>query len=370
MIKESQKNTESTASYANSGVSTERAEEGLQKIIKRIKGTWIHPQGIGSVKLDIGQFANVIEIGGNQGLCIATDGVGTKALIASLLGRYDTIGIDCVAMNVNDVICVGARPLSMVDYIACQTADPDFLDALAVGLCDGAAQAGVSISGGEIAQLPDMLAEHKEGYSFDLAGTAVGIVSLDKVITGSDINEGDVVVGIESSGIHSNGLTLARHVFFSRHGLNVHSTLPGLDRPLGHELIKPTHIYAKEIGEMLDGGIDVKALAHITSDGFLNLTRVTSDVGYVIDDLPDVPAIFSLIQEYGNVTDEEMFGVYNMGIGFCVVVPESSSRKVVGIAKAHGKNAHIVGYAIKDEEKRVHISSKKLIGKGKEFVKG
>src|SRR5207302_820734 len=175
--------------------STGAAQSGLQKIIASIKQTRPAPGGLGAVKLDIGYFANVIDIGG-IGLAICTDGVGSKTMIAQMTGRYDTIGIDCVAMNVNDVICVGARPISMVDYIAVENADAEMLGAIAIGLAAGAKQAGISISGGEISQLKDVI------RGFDLIGMAVGVVPLDRIITGHDLAPGDVIVGLESSGIH------------------------------------------------------------------------------------------------------------------------------------------------------------------------
>src|SRR5690242_4240938 len=187
--------------YKTAGVDASSAQSGLERIIAEIKGTWPAPGGIGAVKLDIGYFANVIDIGG-VGLAICTDGVGSKTIIAEMMGRYDTIGIDCVAMNVNDVICVGAQPLSMVDYIAIEKADPEMLGAIAIGLAAGAKQAGISISGGEISQLKEVI------RGFDLIGMAVGIVPLDRIITGRDLVAGDVIIGLESSGIHSNGLTL------------------------------------------------------------------------------------------------------------------------------------------------------------------
>jgi AIR synthase related protein, N-terminal domain len=163
----------------------------------------------GAVQLDIGYFANVVDICG-QGIAITTDGIGSKAMIASELGKYDSIGIDCVAMNVNDLICVGAKPVSMVDYLAVEKVDAEMLDAISVGLCAGAELAGISISGGETAQLKGMI------HGFDLTGTAIGHVPLDKILVGQDIQEGDVLIGVESNGIHSNGLSLARRAFFEK----------------------------------------------------------------------------------------------------------------------------------------------------------
>ena len=259
--------------YKAAGVDTAAAQSGLQKIIASIKGTWPASDGIGAVKLDIGYFANVIDIGG-IGLAICTDGVGSKSIVAQMMGRYDTIGIDCVAMNVNDVICVGARPVSMVDYIAVEDADADMLGAIAIGLAAGAKEAGVSISGGEISPLKDVM------RGFDLVGMAVGLVPLDRIITGRDLVPGDVIIGIESSGIHSNGLTLARYVFFKQRNLSVDHVFPELGIPLGEELLRATLIYVPEIIEIVDKIPTVKALINITGDGLLNLPRVDARVGF------------------------------------------------------------------------------------------
>src|SRR5882672_2892425 len=186
--------------YKESGVDTAEADTGLQNIVRRIQGTWPR-HGMGRVVLPIGYFANVIEMDGT-GIAICTDGVGSKTIIADMMRKYDTIGIDCVAMNVNDMICDGAKPLSLVDYIAIQQADAAMLDAVAVGLCEGARMAGVSISGGETAQLKDIVT------GFDLVGMAVGRVPLDRVICGKDVRAGDVVIGVRSNGVHSKGLSL------------------------------------------------------------------------------------------------------------------------------------------------------------------
>src|SRR5437764_6377487 len=200
-------------SYKAAGVDVAEADVGLRRIIARITATW--PQsGFGAVQLPIGYFANVVDIGG-LGLALCTDGVGSKAIVAQMMGKYDTIGIDCVAMNVNDLLCVGARPVSMVDYIAIDRADAAILDGMAIGLTEGARQAGVSISGGEISQLPDMVP------GFDVFGRAGGTVPLDRILIGRDIQPGDRVIGIASNGIHSNGFTLARRAFFERAGVSV-----------------------------------------------------------------------------------------------------------------------------------------------------
>ncbi|MBI4213975.1 MAG: phosphoribosylformylglycinamidine cyclo-ligase [Chloroflexi bacterium] len=354
--------------YKAAGVSTDEAEQGLRRILARLRGTWPAAGAPGAVQLDFGYFANVIDLGG-IGLAISTDGVGSKVLIAQMLGKYDTIGIDCVAMNVNDVLCVGATPVSMVDYVAVDEAHPELLDDLSIGLAEGARQAGISIVGGEIAQMKDVITGAVPGQSFDLAGTAVGTVPLDRILVGQDLQPGDVVVGIESNGIHSNGMSLARRVFFEDSGFAADTKLPELDRPLGQELLRPTHIYVSEVLELLRRAIPVKALAHITSDGLLNLARVAGPVGFVIDQLPRTPEIFAAIQEYGDVPVEEMFQVYNMGVGFCVTVPEASADQTITVITGHGKRAFRLGHVIANPERQVHIPALGLVGRGKSFAK-
>ena len=345
--------------YKQTGVDTDEAEAGLGHIIARVQRTWPR-SGQGRVVLPIGYFANVIEMDG-AGIAICTDGVGSKTIIADLMGKYDTIGIDCVAMNVNDLLCVGARPVSMVDYIATERADAAMLDGIAIGLAEGARQAGVSISGGEIAQLGEIV------RGFDLVGTAVGTVPLDRIIVGRDLQPGDRVIGIASNGIHSNGFTLARKALFERGGLSVDSKVARLGHSLGEELLRPTFIYVPEILELIERIPSVKALIHITGDGLLNLPRVEAEIGFVLDNLPPAPPIFDLIQEHGAVGRAEMFEVFNMGIGFCAVVAEADADAALAILAAHGREACVIGQAIADPTKSVHLPQHNLIGQGKRF---
>jgi phosphoribosylformylglycinamidine cyclo-ligase len=352
----------SHAAYRGSGVDTEEAEAGLDRLVKRITRTWPPPGKTGAVQLPIGYFANVIDIGG-LGLAISTDGVGSKTILAERMNRYDTIGIDCVAMNVNDLICVGARPLSLVDYIAVERADAEMLDAIAIGLTEGAEEAGISISGGEIAQLEDGV------RGFDLAGTAVGTVALDKILTGRHAEPGDSIIGIASSGIHSNGLSLARRAFFKRERpLPLDHPMPGTGVPLGEELLRPTLIYVREVMEILERVPDVKALINVTGDGLLNLNRVdNARIGFRLDTLPEVPEIFKQIEEYGQVSRGEMFEVYNMGVGFCVIVAAGSTSLVLSILEAHGRKAWVIGTVIEDKTKGVYLTREKLVGYKKAF---
>ena len=346
--------------HKTAGVDMDKADAGLRQIIANIKQTWPAPDSLGAVKLDIGYFANVIDIGG-IGVAICTDGVGSKTIIAQMMNRYDTIGIDCVAMNVNDAICVGARPVSMVDYIAIEKADAEILGAIAKGLAEGAKQAGISISGGEISQLKEVI------RGLDLIGMAVGIVALDRIITGRNLVAGDVVIGLESNGIHSNGLTLARHVFFERAKVAIDHIFPELGIPLGEELLRPTLIYVREILDVINNIPTVKALINITGDGLLNLARVEAKVGFLIDDLPPVPAVFRLIQQFGGVDDAEMFEVYNMGVGFCVLVAEKDAAPAMSILQRHGRRAWVIGRVISDDSKGVYLPREKLVGHGKAF---
>lgn len=353
------------ATYDTVGVDTRGEERGLRQLAKWVTKTF----GLNRAKpmLPLGYFANVIELTPDLGLAISTDGVGTKLLVAQELGKYDTVGIDCVAMNANDVICVGAQPISMVDYIAVERADPDFLGEIGKGLYQGARAAGINIPGGEIAQVREMLHSVRAGYGFDLVGTCVGTVHPGRVLVGQNILPGDCVVGIASSGIHSNGLTLARRILFDVAKLQVTEYLAEFGKTVGEELLVPTHIYVPEVLEMLGQDLAVKALVHVTSDGFLNLARVVAETGYVIDKLMEPPPVFSVIQERGNVDDAEMFRVYNMGTGFCVVVQPQDAPRVQKIAAAHGRRAEVIGYAVHDPKRRVWIPQRHLIGQGTTF---
>jgi phosphoribosylformylglycinamidine cyclo-ligase len=345
--------------YKQAGVDTAEADAGLSNIIARVERTWPR-RGLGRVVLPIGYFANVIDVGGT-GIAICTDGVGSKTLVAEMLGKYDTIGIDCVAMNVNDMICVGARPLSLVDYIAVAHTDAAMLDAIAAGLCEGARLAQVSISGGETAQLKDVV------KSFDLVGMAVGRVDLDKVIDGAGVREGDVVIGVRSNGIHSNGLSLARRALLDQGGYSIHDQLDELGAGIGEELLRPTHIYVAEAMEILQAVPGIKALINITSDGLLNLTRVAADVGYVIDRLIEPHPVFPLIQRLAGVDESEMFEVFNMGTGFCYVVAPADADRAIAILRRHGRAAQRIGYAVADPGKVVRIPERSLVGRHKRF---
>jgi phosphoribosylformylglycinamidine cyclo-ligase len=354
--------------YRNAGVKGSE-EFGLENVVKAVKETFSFRLDVGAPILDVGYFANVLDLGNNLGLAISTDSVGTKVIVAQALGKFDTIGIDCVAMNANDVLCVGAEPIALVDYIAVEKADPSFIQEIVAGLCKGARIAGVSIPGGEVAQVREILKGYSPGTGFDLVGTCVGVVDLDKIIIGESVSQGDVVVGFSSSGVHSNGLTLARKALLDKGGLKFHSFIDELGRTLGEELLEPTRIYAPLVLKILKRDLKVKALIHITGDGFLNLTRVKKRVSYKIDFLPEPPPIFELIQKLGNISDEEMFRVFNMGVGFCVIVEEEDVDEVVRISQGGGVKAYILGKVFESGEDKIELMPKKLVGIKGDFFK-
>ena len=237
------------------------------------------------------------------------------------------------------------------------------LEKIGLGLCEGTKTAQVSITGGEIAQLKDVV------LGFDLVGTAVGRVELDKILTGQNIHEGDIVIGIRSNGVHANGLSLLRRAYFELNDFSIHHKFDELSCSLGDELLKPTHIYVREAMELIETLPGLRALVNITSDGFLNLTRVTSDVGYVIENLPDSPPIFSIAQQWADVDDSEMYEVFNMGIGFCVVVESGVCDQALAILRHHDRIAEPIGYAVQDLEKRVWITQHNLVGRDKNFTR-
>ena len=359
------------ASYAESGVDVARLEGGLGRLLGRLAATSDYPRR-GRPVLPNGFFANVLDLGQGMGLALSTDGVGTKVLVADALRRYDTIGIDVVAMNVNDVLCVGAEPIALVDYVAIPAVDAELIEQLAIGLAEGARQARVSIPGGEIAQVRELLRPHgpdgREG--FDLVAAAVGVVSLDRLILGRSIRAGDVVIGLDSAGLHSNGLTLARRLLAPGESLELLASKPPElgGATIGDELLRPTRIYVREVMALLDAGLDVRGLAHVTGDGLLNLLRVDAPgIGFRLDALPDPPPIFRLVAERGGIDAAEMYTTFNMGIGFCLVVPESQAARAIDIVGAEGIRARVVGRAVDDPQRRMVLPGPGVEGTGKAF---
>lgn len=341
--------------------------EGLEALLRWVRPTFGYAAGARPA-LDIGYFANVVPVAPNLGIAISTDGVGTKLLVAQAVGRFDTVGIDCVAMNVNDVLCVGARPIALVDYIALEQPTPALLDQLGSGLARGCELAGVSCPGGELAQVREMLRGARPGSAVDLVGTAIGTVALDRVLAGQDVEAGDVLIGLESAGLHSNGFTLARRAIESA-GLAFDTRVPELGGTLAEELLRPTRIYVKPVLEVLGAGLPIRALAHVTGDGLFNLVRTVRAVGFDIERWPEPRPIFSLIQRLGGIADEEMYRGFNMGIGFALVVAPSGADEVRAHLERAGERVHVLGHATADAERTIHFRPRGLVGRRGRFAR-
>ena len=339
-----------TDAYAESGVDTAAADRGVAALVGVLRSIDL---GRPSRTVPLpGHFAAVLEIAPGLGLALGTDGVGSKLIVAEQTGRYDTVGIDCVAMNVNDVVCVGARPLALLDYLAVERADPEVMRQIGVGLKRGAELAGVEIPGGEVAVLPELIRGHPSPNGFDLTAACVGTVALDAIVSGAECRPGDALIGVPSSGLHSNGYSLARRAL---------GALALEDRPqalggasVADALLEPTVIYVRGALDLLGSGLRVHGLAHITGGGLLNLTRLNADVGFEVSDPLSVPPVFGLVRELGEVSDAEMWQVFNMGCGFCVVVPETTADATAALLADHHPGARRIG-TITDRSGRVEV---------------
>ncbi len=289
----------------------------------KIKSTYSYRKGFGEAIPVFGHYGGLFKCG-DEKMVIHTDGVGTKLLVAQEVGKYDTVGIDAVAMSVNDILCVGAEPLVGVDYIALAKEDEELVSELMEGLVKGAEESGCAIVGGETAVVPDIIKDGKR--PFDLTFTVVGRVR--KLVLGNEIRKGDVIVGLESSGLHSNGYTLARSA------LDV--------KRWGAEMLAPTRIYASTVLEMIDA-CDVHGIAHITGGGFSKLTRLNKEVGYRLESMPKPKPIFeALMEKVGDLS--EMHKTFNMGIGMAVILPEDRADTIINIAKKHSVEATVIGH--------------------------
>jgi len=331
--------------YKESGVDINLEEIAISALTSKLRKTLKYR----NVITESGHFAALVRLG-DKAIAMSTDGVGSKILVAELMDKYDTVGIDCVAMVVNDLLCVGAEPVAMVDYLAMDKPNPELTAQIGKGLVTGANEARVAMIGGETASLPEIV------KNFDLAGTGIGIVNLDRIITGEKIKEGDALIGIASNGIHSNGLSLARKVFFDESDLKVSDPLPGYhDITIGEELLKPTSIYVKPVMELLNSKIDVHGLAHITGGGFNNLKRLKKDVGYHITNLPQPHPIFHSLYSLG-VPIEEMYQVFNMGVGMVVIVPEEDNTATIKIIEKYNQ-AYQIGKVCSNIQNMIKIKT-------------
>ena len=348
------------SAYARAGVDQTRSGSAVRALVE-VLGT-IATGRPSRAALGSGHYANVLRLDDTRGLALSTDSVGSKVIVCEQMGRFDTIGLDLIGMNANDIICVGADPIALLDYIAVEDADPEMLEQIGIGLKEGAEQAQLEIPGGELAVLPDLIRGHPSPHGFDLVGFCVGLVDLDAIVTGATVEPGDALIGIPSSGIHSNGLSLARRV------------LPDLDEVVGDTtvgelLLEPTVIYVRAIRELLGSEIEVRGLAHITGEGFLNLLRLEADVGYRIDSPLPVPGIFELIAERGGVEPAELYEVFNMGCGFCCVVPPDQADDAVSLLAARHPGTALIGQTT-DAAGAVELSAQGLRGSQAGFVSG
>jgi len=311
-------------SYAAAGVDTGEAGRGIAALVDALGRARLGRPS--RSRLRSGHYASVLEIVPGLGLALSTDGVGSKLMIAEQAGKLDTVGIDCVAMNVNDIVCVGAEPIAMLDYIAVPRANAAALEQIGVGLARGAELAGIEIPGGELAILPELV------HGLELSGTAVGTVALDAVVTGAEIRPGDALIGLPSSGFHSNGYTLVR-------GILGELALEHTD-----ELLAPTVIYVAAVLELLGSKVDVHGLAHVTGDGLLNLRRLSKTVGFEIDAPLPVPPICALVCEQGGLAAAEAYQVFNMGCGFIAVVRAADAERAVELLARHHEGSRRIGH--------------------------
>ncbi|AUS25056.1 MULTISPECIES: phosphoribosylformylglycinamidine cyclo-ligase [Paenibacillus] len=326
--------------YKNAGVDIAAGNEAVERMKKHVKRTF-RPE----VLTDLGGFGALFGLNKDKYeepvLVSGTDGVGTKLKLAFAMDRHDTIGIDAVAMCVNDIVVGGAEPLFFLDYLACDKVVPEKIEAIVAGIAEGCHQSGCALVGGETAEMPGMYSEGE----YDIAGFTVGIVDKSKIINGSSIVPGDTVIGLASSGVHSNGFSLVRKLLLEQQGYDLHDEIEGLNGKLGDVLLEPTKIYVKSVLALLDK-VKVKGMAHITGGGFIeNIPRVLPDhvnVDIQYGTWPILP-IFQLMQEKGEISNKDMFTTFNMGIGMVIVVEAEHAQTALEVLKEQGEAAYVIG---------------------------
>jgi phosphoribosylformylglycinamidine cyclo-ligase len=359
------------SAYAEAGVDEEREQAAFSRVMRPwLARTKVRSPMVTSITgLASGYFATIMHLPPGPPIALTTDGVGTKIMLAEESGRWEPIGVDCVANNVNDLICVGAVPLALLDYIATDRIDESVLDEVARGLFLGAELAGIAIPGGEIAQIGEMLAKSESGGpTLDLVGTAIGAVPVDRTpLDGSGVRPGDAVLGVQSSGLHSNGYSLARHSLFKKGGLSLDGQVPGSGRRIVDALLQPTRVYVNAAEALWAAGITPRGMAHISGGGLLNIARLAANVSYELDSLPPAPEIFGLIASAGEVDAATMYATFNMGIGFCVVVGEDQVQAALDAIKGAGEDATRIGTVTATPGRTVTITAAGLTGKGDTF---
>ena len=339
--------------YKDAGVDTKEGERAVSLMKEHVKGTFNE-----NVLTGLGSFGSLFSLdvkGMSQPVLVSgTDGLGTKLKIAFMMDRHDTVGIDCVAMCVNDVLCQGAKPLFFLDYIATGKVKAEKIADIVKGIAEGCRQGGSALVGGETAEMPDFYSDGE----YDMAGFSVGVVDKDKIITGEKIAVGNKVIGIPSSGIHSNGYSLVRKVFFDKMDMKVTDYVEELGQTLGEALLTPTKIYAKACDAVLPA-FDVKGIVHITGGGFYeNIPRILPEGTAVSIDVGTwkVPPIFPYIKKCGNIDRKEMFSTYNMGVGMMMVVDAADADAVVKALQAAGEDASVIGQIVEEKDEKVILN--------------
>lgn len=334
--------------YEQAGVNIEAGYEAVKRMKSHVERT--NRLGVMGAFGSFGGMFDLSSLNYKEPVLISgTDGVGTKLKLAYMVDKHDSIGIDCVAMCVNDIVAQGAEPLYFLDYIAVGKAVPEKIEQIVKGVADGCVQAGSALIGGETAEMPGLYEENE----YDIAGFAVGACEKSNVVTGDKITEGDILVGIASSGVHSNGYSLVRKIVFEQKGYKVDQVVEGYEDlgPIGEALLEPTKIYAKPVLDILKE-VDVHGMAHVTGGGFYeNLPRMMPDGLATEIELGSWPVlrIFEFLKEQGELEDKDLYNVFNMGIGFVLAVNEKDAEKVIEIAKSHGEKAYKIGRVVKGE---------------------
>ena len=336
-----------SASYAAAGVDVTAGYEAVERIKPMVESTYI-PGVLGTLGGFGGMFAPDMAGMKKPVLVSGTDGVGTKLRLAQLMNKHDTIGIDCVAMCVNDIICGGAAPLFFLDYIACGKNDPVRIAEIVTGITEGCRQSECALVGGETAEHPGLMPDE----DYDVAGFSVGIVDEEKIIDGKHLAEGDVLIGLASTGVHSNGFSLVRKVFDVEHA-DLTSPMEELGgKSLGETLLTPTRIYVKAIKALLKAGVDIHAISHITGGGFYeNVPRMMTEgltAQIKLDSFPRLP-IFDLIEKKGGIPERDMYNTFNMGIGMILALPAQQAAQALEILKAAGEQAYQIGQVVSGE---------------------
>ena len=334
-------------SYAAAGVDVTAGYEAVERIKPMVESTYI-PGVLGTLGGFGGMFAPDLSGMKKPVLVSGTDGVGTKLRLAMLMGKHDTIGIDCVAMCVNDIICGGAVPLFFLDYIACGKNDPVRIAEIVSGITEGCRQSECALVGGETAEHPGVMPDE----DYDVAGFSVGIVDEEKIIDGKRLSEGDALIGLASTGVHSNGFSLVRKVFDVEHA-DLNAPVDELGgKSLGETLLTPTRIYVKAVKALLKAGVDIHAISHITGGGFYeNVPRMMTEgltARIELSSFPRLP-IFDLIQKKGNIPERDMYNTFNMGLGMLLAVPAGEAEKALEILRAAGERAYAVGSVVRGD---------------------